>query len=57
LNQKKVNDIGSKGGLPIADIVKIDPKGFNLKVLPGFSDLFGNTDVFQKLRISVVRIP
>jgi hypothetical protein len=56
-NQKKLNDILSKGGLPIPVIVKIDPESFDLKVLPGASDLFGKTDIFQKLRVSVVSIP
>ena len=56
-NPKRLNDIVSNGGLPIPVIVKIDPEGFDLKVLPGASDLSGKIDVFQKLRISVVRIP
>ena len=43
---KTLNDIVSKGGLPIPDMVKIVPEGFNLKILPGASDLFGKTDVF-----------
>jgi hypothetical protein len=48
-NPKKLNGIASNGGLPIPDIVKFDPEDFDLKVLPGASDLFGKTDVFQKL--------
>jgi FkbM family methyltransferase len=43
---RTLNDIVSKSGLPVPEMVKIDAEGFDLQVLCGASDLFGKTDIF-----------
>jgi FkbM family methyltransferase len=41
-----LNQIVSSSNAPLPDMVKIDAEGFDLKVLAGASDLFGETDIF-----------
>jgi FkbM family methyltransferase len=43
---RTLNEIVGNSGLPMPDMVKIDAEGFDLKVLAGASELFGQTDIF-----------
>ena len=43
---RTLNEIVSASQMPAPDMIKIDAEGFDLKVLEGASDLFGQTDVF-----------
>jgi hypothetical protein len=41
-----LNELVASGNGPLADMVKIDAEGFDLKVLAGASNLIGKTDIF-----------
>jgi FkbM family methyltransferase len=43
---KTLNEIVSSSDRPMPEMVKIDAEGFDLKVLAGATQLFGNTEVF-----------
>jgi FkbM family methyltransferase len=43
---RTLNEIVCTARMPAPDMVKIDAEGFDLKVLAGASDLFGQTDIF-----------